>query len=260
MQYTSAGDVVVFSDSMVELTVSMRQRTEHPLTSVAVEFQLPGGDWQTIGMFGADQLVGVMQGHELPVTLPVPDFPFLPDRGAHVMVRTVTTNALTLEHEEVFSAAYQRRLPPEVSAIHTYVTDRHPDSSAAQGDIIVSAFTQAMTAPNTAAVQLEISRTADAEWAPLGIVQLAGTTVISIDEEPAIIADRINTIISGAPDASISPIYRKWSLPVDSATLEDTITDDSTTASDASLDENPYVLRAIAVDDGWHRAKDRLME
>ena len=170
MQHTS-GDVVVFSDSMVELTVSMRQRTEHPLTSVVIEFQLPGGDWQTIGMFGADQLVGVMQGHELPVTLPVPDFPFLPDRGAHVMVRTVTTNALTLEHEEVFSAAYQRRLPPEVSAIHTYVTDRHPDSSAAQGDIIVSAFTQAMTAPNTAAVQLEISRTADAEWAPLGIVQ-----------------------------------------------------------------------------------------
>ena len=249
MQYTSAGDVVVFSDSMVELTVSMRQRTEHPLTSVAVEFQLPGGDWQTIGMFGADQLVGVMQGHELPVTLPVPDFPFLPDRGAHVMVRTVTTNALTLEHEEVFSAAYQRRLPPEVSAIHTYVTDRHPDSSAAQGDIIVSAFTQAMTAPNTAAVQLEIRRTADADWAPLGIVQLAGTTVISIDEEPAIIADRINTIISGAPDASISPIYRKWSLPVDSATLEDTITDDSPAASDASLDDNPYVLRAIAVDE-----------
>ena len=256
MQRTS-GDVVVFSDSMVELTVSMRHRTEHPLTSVVIEFQLPGGDWQTIGMFGADQLVGVMQGHELPVTLPVPDFPFLPDRGARVMVRTVTTNALTLEHEEEFSAAYQRRLPPEVSAIHTYVTDRHPDSSAAQGDIIVSAFTQAMTAPNTAAVQLEIRRTADADWAPLGIVQIAGTTVISIDEEPAIIRDRINTIISGAPDASISPIYRKWPLPVDSATLEDTITDDSAAASDASLDDNPYVLRAIAVDtagDGYPSA------
>ncbi len=246
---STAGDVVVFSDSMVKLTVHMRQRTEHPLTSVVIEFQLPGGDWQTIGMFGADQLVGVMQGHEFPVTLPVPDFPSLPDRGAHVMVRTVTTNALTLEHEEVFSAAYQRRLPPEVSAIHTYVTDRHPDSDAAQGTITVSAFTQAMTLPDAAAVQLEIRRSADADWMPLGIVQLAGTTVISINEEVDIIADRINSIISGAPDASIDPIYRKWSYSFDSAVvLEDTIMDDSPAASDASLDDNPYVLQAIAVD------------
>ena len=43
MQSTS-GDVVVFSDSMVELTVYMRQRTEHPLVSVAIEF-LGSGRW-----------------------------------------------------------------------------------------------------------------------------------------------------------------------------------------------------------------------
>ena len=246
MQHTS-GDVAIFSDSIVELTVYVQERTEHPLKSITLEFQLPGGDWQPIGAFDAAQLAGTMQGAELSVPLPVPDFPFLPDRGAHIMVRTVTTNALNVVNEEVFSAAYLRRIAPEVSAIHTYVTDRHPDSGAPQGMITVSAFTQAMTALPTAAVQLEIRRSADTDWAPLGIVQLTDTTVTS-HVQIAIIEDLVSAIIGGAPTAPIDPLYREWPLTVDSATLEDTIMDDTPAASDASLDENPYVLRAIAVD------------
>ena len=246
MQSTS-GDVVIFSDSVVELTVSMSQRTAHPLKSIALEFQLPGGDWHPIGAFGPEQLAATMQGDELSVPLPVPDFPVLPDRGAHIMVRTVTTNALNVVNEEVFSAAYLRRTEPEVSAIHTYVPDRHPDSGAAQGTITVSAFTQAMTNPNTAAVQLEIRRSADAEWSPLGIVQIGDSTVTS-HVQIAIVEDLVDAIVSGAPTAPILPLYREWPLEVDSAMLEDTISDDSPAASDASLDENPYVVRAIAVD------------
>ena len=246
MQYTS-GDVAIYSDSMVELTVYMSERTVHPLKSIALEFQLPGGDWQPIGAFGPDQLTAVMQGAELSVPLPVPDFPGLPDRGAHIMMRTVTTNMLDVVNEEVFAAAYLRRTAPEVSAIHTYVTDRNPDSGAAQGMLTVSAFTQPMTHPNATAVQLEIRRSADTDWAPLGIVQLADSTVTS-HVQIAIIEDLVKAIVGGASTAPIDPLYREWPLAVDSAMLEDTIMDDSPAASDASLDENPYVLRAIAVD------------
>ena len=250
MQYTS-GDVVVFSDSMVELTVYMRQRTVHPLKSIALEFQLPGSDWHPIGGFGADQLASIMQGDELSVPLQVPDFPGLPDRGAHIMVRTVTTNALDVVNEEVVSAAYLRRTEPEVSAIHTYVTERHPDSGAAQGMITVSAFTQAMTNPNAVAVQLEVRRAAEGDdaWRPIGtgVVQLANSKVVS-HVQIAIIEDLVNAIVSGAPAAPVLPLYREWPLEVDSAMLEDTIMDDTPAASDASLDENPYIIRAIAVD------------
>ena len=73
-------------------------------------------------------------------------------------------------------------LAPEVSGIYTSVTDRHPDSGAPQGIIRVSAFTQAATAPDAAAVQLEVRRSADTEdtdWMPIGIVQIADTTVTS---------------------------------------------------------------------------------
>ena len=246
MQYT-AGDVVVFSDSIVTLVVDMVERTDHPLASIALEFQVPGGGWQPIGMFTGAQLATTMMGDQLSVILPVPDIPVLPDRGGHVMVRTVTTNALNVVNEQAFSAAYQRRTAPEVSGIYTSVTERHPDSGAPQGIITISAFTQVMTAPDTAEVQLEIRRSADADWMPLGIVPIADTTVTS-HVEIAIIEDLVNSILSGSPTAPISPLYRKWSLAVDSATLEDTILDDSPAASDASLDDNPYVLRAIAVD------------
>ena len=246
MQYT-AGDVVVFSDSIAMLVIDMVERTDHPLTSIALEFQVPGGGWQPIGMFTGDQLATTMMGDQLSVTLPVPDIPVLPDRGGHVIVRTVTTNALNVVDEQRFSAAYQRRTAPEVSGIYTSVTERHPDSGAPQGMITISAFTAAMSAPNTAAVQLDVRRSADADWMPLGSVQIADTTVTS-HVEIVIIEDLVNSILSGSPTAPISPLYRKWSLAVDSATLEDTILDDTPAASDASLDDNPYVVRAIAID------------
>ena len=248
MQYTS-GDVVVFSNSVVELTVHIEKRSVHPLTSIALEFQLPGGGWQPIGIASAAQLAGAMQGDELSFSLPVPDVPSLPDRGGHVSVRTVTTNDLEVIHEEVFTAAYQRRLAPDVSAIHMQAAEHHPDSGAPQGVITISAFTQVMTAPNTTGVQLEVRRSADADdaWQPLGVVQLANTTVSS-HVQIAIIEDLVSAIVSGSPNAPIAPLYREWPLSVDTATLEDTILDDTPAASDASLDDNPYVVRAIAVD------------
>ena len=239
---STAGDVVVFSGSEVELTVYVRKR-KHPLTSIAIEIEMPGVDSILVAMFSEDQLAATMQGDQFTVPLFVPDIPAPLDKGSRAILRTITTNALNVVGKQEVTVAYQRRTLPEVSAIHTYVTDRHPDSGAPQGTITVSAFTAAMTAPNAETVRLEIRRFADADWMPLGIVQLADTTVISINEEVAIIGDRINTILSGAPDASISPIYRKWPLTVDSTTLEDTIMDDSPAA-----DANPYVLRAIVVD------------
>ena len=245
---STAGDVVVFSDSLVTLTVDVVERTDHPLASIAIEVEMPGVGSQPVAMFSGDQLAATMLGDQFMVTLPVPDVPVLPDRGAHVILRTVTTNALNVVSTQEVSVAYQRRTPPEVSAIYTYVTDRHPDSGAAQGTITVSAFTQAMTAPNAAAVQLGIRRSADAEWTPLGIVQIADTTVTS-HVQIAVIEDLVSAVISGAPTAPLSVLYREWPLTVDSATLEDTIMDDSPAASDASLDDNPYVLRAIAVDE-----------
>lgn len=245
---SAAGDVVVYSESLVTLTVDIMERTDHPLASIVLEYQIPGSGWLPIGGFGREDLVGVALGDSMQVPLPVPDIPVLPDRGAQVMLRTVTTNALNVVNEHVVTAQYERRLAPSVSAVHTYVTERHPDSGAAQGTIRISAFTQAMTAPDATEMRFEIRRSADADWIQLGIAQIVADSTVTSHVQIGIIEDLINAIVAGAPTAPLSPLYREWSIAVDSATLEDTILDDTDAASDASLDDNPYVVRAIAVD------------
>lgn len=241
---STVGDVVVFSDSLVTLTVDVVERSVHPLASIAIEVEMPGLGSQPVAVFSGDQLAATMVGDQFTAVLPVPDIPGLPDRGNHAILHTTTTNALNVVNTQEVMVAYERRTPPEVSAIHTYAMDRHPDSGAPQGMITVSAFTQAMTSPDAAAVQLEIRRSADVDWMPLGVVQLGDSTVTS-HVQIAIIEDLLNATVSGAPTAPISLLYREWPLTVDSATLEDTIMDDG---PDASQDDNPYVLRAIAVD------------
>jgi hypothetical protein len=248
---STAGDVVVFSDSTVTLIVDTIERTRHGLKSVAIEVEIPGLPAQQVAMFGADQLAAL--GDHFTVPLPVPDIPSLPDRGGQVILRTITTNRLDVANAQEVPLLYQRQTPPEVSAVHTTVMDRHPSSSAAQGLITVSAFTQAMTTPKATAVQFEIRRTADADWTLLGFEQLADSKVVS-RVQIAIIEDQIDSILNGAMTAPILPLYREWSLTFDStrlpdgSILEDTILDDTPAATDASLDDNPYVVRAIALD------------
>ena len=73
-----------------------------------------------IGGRDAAELIGTKMGDRGQVMLPILDIPSLPDRGAQVMLRTVTTNALNIVSEHVMTATYERRQAPSVSAIHTY--------------------------------------------------------------------------------------------------------------------------------------------
>lgn len=246
---STAGDVVIFSESLVTLVADVVTRTRHPLVSIVLEYQIPGGSWLPIGMIAGDEANALAMGEQLMVPLPVPDIPVLPDRGGHVMLRTTTTNKLNVVHEQVLTAAYQRRTAPEVSAVYATVAEHHPESDAAQGTIRISAFTQAMTNPNATEMHFEVRRSADADWIRLpDVAQIGPDSTVTSHVQISIIEDLINSIISGAPTAPISPLYREWSIAINSATLEDTILDDTPAASDASLDENPWVVRAVAVD------------
>ena len=244
-----ADGATIFSDSMVTLSVEITERTAHPLT-IEVEYQVAGGGWHSIGTLSEADLTNAMVGDQLPVNWHVGDYAELPNLNGHVMVRTVATNGLTIERMSETSLNYQRRLLPEIAAIHVDAADLHPTSNAPRGGITVSAFTQAMTNPATTAIQFEIRRAADADadWQPIGIAQLLGGTTVVSNVQTPLIEDLIGTIVAGAPSAPILPFYRQWSIPVDTTTLEDTILDGTAAETDASLDDNPYVVRATAVD------------
>ena len=245
---STAGDVTIFSDSMVTLTVEITERTDHPLT-IEVEYQVAGGDWHSIGTLTAEATNAVL-GDQLPVNWHVGDYAELPNTTGHVMVRTVATNGLTISRTSEVSLAYERRLTPDIAAIHVEAADLHPTSNAPRGEITLSAFTQAMTNPETTAIQFEIRRAADADgdWQPIGVAQLLGNTTVVSNVQTPLIEDLIGTIVAGAPTAPLLSFYRQWSIPVDTTTLEDTILDGTPAETDASQDDNPFVVRAAAVD------------
>ena len=253
------GGTTVFSDTMATLIVEITERsvnpltsTEHPLVSIAVQYQVPGGDWETITVLDADMLATAMLGTQLEVSWAVGDYASLPDRGGSVMVRAVTTNALNVIDESMpMGLAYQRRLPPQAIAVYADAIDRHPDSNAPRGDITVGAFTQAMTAPTVNTIQFEVRRAADTEWQSVATVSMAETTIVSDSNlQIPIVEGLIGSIVDGgSATASLEPLsqgmpfYRLWTVVVDTATLEDTISDDSTAG-----DGNPYVVRASITD------------
>ena len=247
----SADGAIIFSDSMVTLTVEITERTDHPLT-IDVEYQVAGGEWHSIETL-TEAATNAMLGDQLLVNWQVGDYAALPDTMGHVMVRTVATNGLTIERgrESPVSLAYERRLPPEIAAIHVDAPDLNPDSGGPRGTITVSAFTRAMTKPETTAIQFEVRRAADTdgEWQAVGVAQLLGDTTVVSNVQTPLIQDQIGAIVAGAPSVQLVPFYRQWLLTsVDTTLLEDTILDDTPAQTDASQDDNPYVVRARAVD------------
>ena len=96
VQHVSDG-VTIFSDrSTVTLTLEITERTKHPLTSIAVDFQINGeGDWKPIKHFTAAELLNLDQGSELPFDWDrTEDFAGLLDMRGQATVRVTVANAL----------------------------------------------------------------------------------------------------------------------------------------------------------------------
>ena len=121
----SADGAIIFSDSMVTLTVDITERSDHPLT-IELAYQIAGGDWHSIGTLSQADLVNAMVGDQLTVNWHVGDYAELPNLTGEVMVRTTATNALTISRQTDATFAYHRRLAPAVAAIHVEAADLHP--------------------------------------------------------------------------------------------------------------------------------------
>ena len=102
----------------------------------------------------------------------------------------------------------------------------NPDSGAPQGNLVVNAYTSQRATPIITRVQFEVKRDQDTEWQSVGEIDKSHAVLVPEEEQ------------------------WKWTIEVDTTTLDDTITADSPAARDASLDPLPYMVRAIAIADG----------
>jgi len=247
-------ETTIFSNTTnVKLTVEMTNRTVHPLVSIVVQFKSAAADaqWQDITTLGADKLTDAKAGSKFEVDWKIADFDALTKAGDRVMVRAVATNKLTISDPTPSIGTLKLDkgvipVEPSVVALELITSDSNSDSGAPLGNITVNAFTQTRTAPETKAVRFEVRRRKDTGvWKSIG-----EATQSSAVEGPqlAIVEDIIKTIVGGASSAPIAQSYRKWSLTYDTTKLDDTITKDSPAARDVTKDDNPWVVRAVAID------------
>ena len=118
-----------------------------------------------------------------------------------------------------------------------------------QGTLTVNGYTPERTSAPTKSVRLEVKRESDEEWIE---VETVDTSVAAVEADLADIREGIADAASKdvADPRVVEPYeaYRKWSVLVDTTTLEDTITKDTADAArDVSEDANSYMVRAISL-------------
>ncbi|HIO81721.1 TPA: PKD domain-containing protein, partial [Candidatus Poribacteria bacterium] len=220
------GEDTIYADELdLKLRVSIVSR-KHPLTLIRVEY-VSAGNWTEIGTIEADALKGAAAGSTYDVDWKVTNFDDLLAVSSQVDVRAVATNAFGIADPKPVSLALKldARLypaPPAVNSIDLTATEFGNDSGGTKGEIVLVAKTKAFTKPSIGLVRFEARRQKEAEnWQRIGDVKTS---------------------------ADASNGFLEWKLMYDTKKLGDTIVAGGPAARDRLKDDNPYIVRAVAVD------------
>jgi PKD repeat protein len=254
----------IFSDvDKVKLTLKMVKRTAHPIISGMLQYAIvpaEGGEyvWKDAQELNAEELTALAEGDEYEVEWDI-NFDELVSPSMKIAVRAVATNALGAV--DIAPKAVTMNLdkgvtptPPEVIVIIVEAPEKNPDSGAPKGTVTLYAYTRLRTITDIKYVRFEISKDGGQTWEPLdennggvpnGVVEKFEQEEIV---DPAIIQAAIEKILGGAKEVSLDKAYNKWTLAWDTTKVDDTIENKEPENRDATQDDNPYVIRAIAVD------------
>ena len=213
------GQDTIFEDTL-DLAIKLRvsNRTVHPLSSVIVSL-----DDTEIASVEAEALASAVAASEFDITYIIDNYDELLAAGNAISLNVTTTNALGISDTQTVDLKLSEGLypaMPDILAIQIEVDETSIDSGAAKGGVTIYAATPARTVPETISVELQIRRTDETEWKTL--------------------AEVTESVLDGRQN--------KWSVSLDTLTLDDTITTDSPATHDVSLDDNPYLIQAILTD------------
>ncbi len=275
----------------VMLTVKITERTMpmHPLTSIRVEYSMDAGaTWTMIETHDMAALTGKMKGDTFDVAWNIDNYEELVAAGVEkLMVRAVTTNALTISDSEAVSATITVDpdvcpVPPTVLGVQVTLQETNPDSDpdinnldsegnhadgplvgGAMGNITVAAYTPYRTGPVTDKVRFEVRRKDGTEWMAVGDMAMESMVVkseeLTASGTASIVQGLVGMAADGVPTVPIPDKYQKWMIEIDTAMLDDTITkDDAAEGRDVRMDENPYIIRAVAIAGGADHTNDRV--
>ena len=250
-------EMILFSDTPNVMLTAEVTKQVHPITSIAYQFRMGAdGEWQDIGALEGEMIAGAAVGSRYDMAWSIDNLGAMIQAGMPIMLRAVVTNALTISDDEAAAAELAVKDHPcpieaEVHVLNHTVNDRNPDSKAPRGMITLTAVTRELTSPHTASVIYEVRRTQSEEWQAVGEVAIADSVV----EEAVVeaVEEALEEVLEGEESSVIVPTRRVWSFEFDSTAIDDTIMVGDAAERDETLDENPYVLRAVAVDDNGDR-------
>ena len=250
-------DMILFSDTPnVVLTAEITKQV-HPISSILFQYRMGGeGEWLDAGTLDAEMVADAAVGSQYDAAWSIDNLGALIQAGMPVMVRAVVTNALSISDTEAGEAAIAVKdhpcpIEPEIHDLAHSVTDRNPDSNAPRGAIMLQAITRELTSPPSMSVVFEARRMQGEEWMSVGEAAIADSVVEEALTDA--LEEALEEVVDGEQTAVIVPTRRVWSFELDSTTLEDTIAVGDPAERDVMLDENPYVLRAAAVDENGTR-------
>ena len=134
-------------------------------------------------------------------------------------------------------------------------TEKNADSEGPQGTFMFTGYTIEQNSPPIMSIRLEAKRANDTDWTTIG----TGDASTSVDIEDAALPGVLDhltgiavegTEVGNRSVVAIDATYHEWAVSVDTIALglADSITNTSPGARDVSLDDNPYTVRAFAVD------------
>ncbi len=219
----------------VEVTYEASDLTGHPLTGVSLEASTDGATWAEVASVPASELAGIAEGDSLAATYEADGAALVADGVEMVSFRVVASNALTVVGEgDVATLNVLDVVPAEIGG---FVAEEgegstpSPDSGGFRGTVNLVTTTPVSTEPVIGGVRLDISIDGGGSYLPLDVL-FGGPESGSVSES-----------IAGAP-GSVT-----WTAKWDTTIAGDTVTGDGPGARDASLDDNPYMVRAVLLDE-----------
>ena len=253
-------EMILFSDTPNVMLTAEITRQVHPIVSILYQYRMGAeGEWQDIGALDGEMVADAAMGSQYEMAWSIDNLGAMIQAGMPIMLRAVVTNALSITDEEAMEAALNVKdhpcpVEPEVRMLDHTVTDRNPDSKAPRGTITLTAVTRELTSPHMTSLIFEVRRTAqgEEEWQAVGEVAIADSVVEDVVVEA--VEEAVEDVLEGEESAVIVPTRRVWSFEFDSTAMGDlekfeTIMVGDAAERDETLDENPWVLRAVAVDD-----------
>ena len=161
-------------------------------------------------------------------------------------------------------------IPPTIFGVEVTIQHTNPDSDpdindldsdgnhvdgplvgAPMGNITATAYTPYRTSPVTDKVRFEVRRKDGTEWMAVETIDMESAVIVAQALPASVVQKWVATVAEGTPTVSIPDRYRKWMLKMDTTTLDDIITkDDAAGGRDVRIDENPYIIRAVAIAGG----------